>query len=164
MESPPSHPIPDILVFGSRADRHAVEEGLVFAPKFDEHGLIPAIATDAATGAVLMVAYMNEESLRETLRRGEAVYYSRSRKTLWHKGGSSGHAQVVREILVDCDQDALVLKVDQNGPGCCHVGYSGCFYRGVPFGADLPETTPDKPLPLHLTEVGKAYDPKAVYG
>lgn len=162
--SPDAVPPAAALVFGSRADRHAVEEGLTFAPKFDEHGLIPAIATDAATGAVLMVAYMNEESLRETLRRGEAVYYSRSRKTLWHKGATSGHVQVVHDILVDCDQDALVLKVEQKGPGCCHVGYTGCFFRRVPFGGALPDAAAGEPVPLTFSEAGKAYDPKAVYG
>ena len=98
--------------FGDRSDRKDVEEGLSFAPKFDENGLIPAIAQDADSGEILMVAYMNAESLSDTLRRGEAVYWSRSRQTLWHKGGTSGHVQEISEILIDCDQDALVLRRD----------------------------------------------------
>ena len=128
------------LTFASRNDRNAVEEALGFAPKFDEKGLITAVATDAHTGAVLMVAYMNEEALRKTLEIGEAVYFSRSRQEIWHKGATSGQIQKIREILVDCDQDALVLKVDQSGSGCCHVGYKTRFYRSVPFGKDQSDT------------------------
>ena len=151
----------DALTFGSRNDRKAVEEGLAFAPKFDEKGLITAVATDADSGAVLMVAYMNEEALRKTLEIGEAVYYSRSRQEIWHKGATSGHTQKIREILIDCDQDAIVLKVDQAGSGCCHVGYESCFYRAVPFGRGQ---TPGSEAVLEQASDEKAYDPKAVYG
>ena len=124
----------DTPSFGNRDDRRVVEHGLVFAPKFDQDGLITAVATDHRTGEVLMVAYMNAESLRLTLEKGEAVYFSRSRREIWHKGATSGHVQKVAEILTDCDQDALVLKVEQIGPGCCHNGYRSCFYRVVEDG------------------------------
>ncbi len=128
--------------FARRDDRKAVENALAFAPKFDADGLIVAIATDWKTNEVLMVAYMNEATLRRTLEMGEAVYYSRSRKEEWHKGATSGHVQIVHEILTDCDQDALVLKVEQVGPGCCHNGYRSCFYRRAPLasgaGGDYP--------------------------
>ena len=99
-----------------------IEEGLAFTPKFDAAGLIPAIAQDAETGDVLMVAYMNEESLGLTVRTGSAVYFSRSRQKLWKKGEQSGHMQKVQKILVDCDQDCLILKVTVDS-GQCHTGY-----------------------------------------
>jgi len=112
-----------------------IELGTAFTPKYDAHSLIPAIAQDAQTGQILMVAFMNEQALAETIATGIAVYYSRSRKKLWRKGEQSGHVQKVREILVDCDQDCLILKVlvDQ---GQCHVGYQSCFYRRLQQGAD----------------------------
>lgn len=114
-----------------RGDKAAVESGDQFMPKFDAAGLIVAVAQDAHSGQVLMVAYMNEESLLKTLELGEAVYYSRSRQELWHKGATSGQIQRVVEILVDCDQDALVVRVDQQGGGACHTGEPTCFYRSV---------------------------------
>ena len=114
---------------------------------------------EPAAGEVLMVAYMNEDSLRETIRRGEAVYWSRSRQKLWHKGGTSGHVQVIKNILTDCDQDALVLKVRQKGPGCCHNGYRSCFYRRV---TDAEDNSSPVPLAPEIAE--KSYDPKEVYG
>lgn len=117
--------------FAPRESKESVELGLGFAPKFDEHGLIPAMAIDWRTNEPLMLAYMNEESLKQTLVLGQAVYYSRSRKQLWHKGATSGEFQVVKEIRTDCDQDALVLKVEQLGGGCCHTKASTCFYRKV---------------------------------
>ncbi len=119
------------LQFGERSSREAVEYGLVLAPKFDEHGLIPAIALDYQTNEPLMVAYMNEETLKMTLALGQAVYWSRSRKEVWHKGKTSGEYQVVKEIRVDCDQDAIILKVEQLGGGCCHTKEPTCFYRKV---------------------------------
>jgi len=146
------------IQFGGRDDRKLVESGLTFAPKFDDNGLITAVAQDADTGEVLMVAYMNAESLRETLRLGEAVYWSRSRQVIWHKGGTSGHVQVIEKILTDCDQDALVLKVRQKGPGCCHNGYRSCFYRGVDAESEAA------PVPLTQEIADKAFDPDAVYG
>src|SRR5690606_34964277 len=111
------------ITFASRDDRKAVELGTGLAPKFDENGLIPAITVDFESGEVLMLAYMNETSLRKTIEIGEAVYYSRSRQELWHKGATSGNALKVKQLLVDCDQDALVLRVQQVGAGCCHNGY-----------------------------------------
>ncbi|MEN8126372.1 MAG: phosphoribosyl-AMP cyclohydrolase [Planctomycetota bacterium] len=107
-----------------------IEEGLGFIPKFDTNGLITAISQDAETGQVLMVAYMNEEALNLTLQTGNAVFFSRSRKKLWKKGEESGHVQKVQQILVDCDQDCLILKVTVD-QGQCHVGYQSCFYRAV---------------------------------
>ena len=147
--------------FGDRSDHKAIEENLTFAPKFDENGLIPAIAQDAENGDILMVAYMNADSLSDTLRRGEAVYWSRSRKTLWHKGGTSGHIQEIVEILIDCDQDALILRVNQKGPGCCHVGYQTCFYRGVPYKDEIKSD--EQALPLKARYSEKSYDPSQVY-
>ena len=144
------------IAFAPRDDRKLVENGLLFAPKFDENGLIVAIAQDADTGEVLMVAYMNEKSLRLTLEKGEAVYFSRSRQQLWHKGATSGHVQTVERILTDCDQDALILKVRQHGPGCCHNGYRSCFYRRV--------EEPGNPVILGPEIESPAYDPEAVYG
>jgi len=94
---------------------------------FNDAGLIPAIAQDAATGEVLMLAWMNRESLARTLETGEAVYWSRSRQTLWHKGETSGNVQKVREIRTDCDKDVLLLKIDQVGGAACHTGMRSCF-------------------------------------
>jgi phosphoribosyl-AMP cyclohydrolase len=119
------------LQFATRESKNQIEKGLALAPKFDADGLIPAIAIDHKTNEPLMVAYMNEESLRRTLAEGQAVYYSRSRKEIWHKGKTSGEYQIVKEIRVDCDQDALVLKVEQLGGGCCHTKAPTCFYRRV---------------------------------
>lgn len=114
-----------------QTDKEAIENGLTFMPKFDENGLIPALAVDAATKDPLMLAYMNEESLALTLQKQEAVYYSRSRQTLWHKGATSGEFQKVISIRTDCDQDALIIEVEQMGGGCCHTKRSTCFYREV---------------------------------
>jgi phosphoribosyl-AMP cyclohydrolase len=130
-----------------------IEEGLDFAPKFDSNGLITAVAQDAQTGQVLMVAYMNKEALDLTLATGNAVYYSRSRRKLWKKGEQSGHVQKVEQVLVDCDQDCLVLKVRVD-EGQCHVGYQSCFYRAV------KKDSPDK---LKLI-AEKVYDPQQAYG
>jgi phosphoribosyl-AMP cyclohydrolase len=103
-----------------------------------------------------MVAHMNEEALRNTISSGEAWYYSRSRKKLWKKGETSGHVQRVVELRVDCDQDALWLKVDQQGPGACHTGRRSCFYRAVPLGSGNAVT-------LEFRDADKRFDPKAVY-
>lgn len=140
--------------FPARGDKRQLEEGLDFSPKFDTDGLIPAMAIDATTREPLMLAYMNSESLRLTLEKREAVYWSRSRAELWHKGATSGHVQKVREIRTDCDQDALVLYVDQVGAGACHTGRSGCFYRRV----ELPDPR------LTFAEADLSFDPAAVYG
>lgn len=108
-----------------------VESGLRFTPRFDSAGLIPAVATDAATGGVLMVAYMNAESLAATMSMGEAVYWSRSRQEIWHKGATSGQVQRVVSMRVDCDQDCIWISVEQAGGGACHTGERSCFYREV---------------------------------
>jgi len=114
---------------GSKAE---LEEGSVLSPRFGADGLITCVTTDAATGEILMVAHMNAEALAKTVETGEAWYWSRSRGELWHKGATSGQIQSVREIRVDCDQDALLLKVQVAGDGgCCHTGRHSCFYRKV---------------------------------
>jgi phosphoribosyl-AMP cyclohydrolase len=94
-----------------------------------ENGLIPAIVQDRHTGKVLMLGYMNDEAYRKTLDTGFVTFYSRSRKKLWTKGETSGHRLTVREIRVDCDQDALLIQAELRGPGCCHMGYKSCFFR-----------------------------------
>lgn len=129
-------------LFGPRGTEAEIEEGTVFAPKFDADGLIPVVATDANTGDVLMFAWMNAEALEKTIRTGDVWYWSRSRKALWRKGETSGQTQSVRDIRIDCDQDALVIKVEVGGDGgACHVGYRSCFFRSVPVGpADGPLT------------------------
>jgi phosphoribosyl-AMP cyclohydrolase len=106
------------------------EEGLAFRPKFDANGLVTCVATDVASGEVLMVAHMNEEALRRTIATGEGWYYSRSRKALWKKGETSGHVQRVVEMRTDCDQDAVWIRVEQTG-AACHTGRRSCFYRAV---------------------------------
>ena len=109
-----------------------IEEGLTFTPVFDANGLIPAVTTDAATREVLMVAWMNADALRETMRTGVVHYWSRSRKSLWRKGDTSGQIQTLVEMRVDCDQDTLLLAVTVGGDGgCCHTGRRACFYRRV---------------------------------
>jgi phosphoribosyl-AMP cyclohydrolase len=127
-------------LFGPRGTEAEIEEGTGFAPKFDADGLIPVVATDAKTGEVLMFAWMNAEALEKTIATGDAWYWSRSRKALWRKGETSGQTQKVVELRVDCDQDALLMKVEVGGDGgACHVGYRSCFYRSVPLGkADTP--------------------------
>jgi len=111
----------------------ALEEGLALTPKFDADGLVTAVATDAASGAVLMVAHMNAEALAKTIATGQAWYFSRSRRALWKKGETSGHTQRVVEMRVDCDQDAVWIKVEQT-VAACHTGRRSCFYRAVPLG------------------------------
>ena len=132
--------------------KHDVEENLGFTPKFDANGLITAIAQDAETGDVLMVAYMNRQALDETIESGYGTYFSRSRGKLWRKGEESGHRQKVEQILVDCDQDCLILKVTVDA-GQCHVGYQSCFYRALTDSAD-------KKLKFIADKV---YDPKQAY-
>ncbi len=143
--------------FAPRGSTEAIEEGLAFAPKFDADGLVACVATDARTGDVLMVAYMNADALRRTVQSGEAWYFSRSRKCLWRKGESSGHLQRVVEMRVDCDQDAVWIRVEQAGPGACHTGRRSCFYRTVPLGRPGAVT-------LEFRDAEKAFDPSSVYG
>jgi phosphoribosyl-AMP cyclohydrolase len=147
--------------YAARTSVEQVEEGSELAPKFDDRGLIPVVTTDYETGEVLMVANMNAEALAKTIELGEAVYYSRSRNQLWHKGATSGLVQKVRELLIDDDQDAVWLRVDVQGGASCHVGYRSCFYRSIPVAEDANAVGP---LPLTYTITEKAFDPKAVYG
>jgi len=133
-----------------------IEEGLVLAPKFDADGLVTCVATDAGTGELLMVAHMNAEALKRTVETGEAWYFSRSRKALWRKGESSGHTQHLVEMRVDCDQDAIWIKVAQRGPGACHTGRRSCFYRVVP----LKQAGT---VALEFRDAEKTFDPSAVY-
>ena len=144
--------------FAERGSVEQVEEGAELAPKFDADGLVTCVATDAANGELLMVAHMNAEALARTIESGEAWYFSRSRRKLWRKGESSGHVQRVTEMRIDCDQDAVWIKVEQAGAGACHTGRRSCFYRGVPLGK-----APDKSLVLEFREE-RAFDPEKVYG
>ena len=117
-------------MFTKRKSIKQVEEGKDLAPKFDKSGLIPVITTDSKNGNVLMHGYMNKEALKRTIETGEVYYWSRSRKKIWHKGDSSGFVQIVKEIRIDDDQDAIWVKVSTRAS--CHVGYKSCFYRSVP--------------------------------
>ena len=135
-------------------DSHDREEGLAFRPKFDASGLLTCVATDAATGDVLMVAHMNEEALRKTVASGDAWYFSRSRQALWRKGESSGHTQRVVEMRMDCDQDAVWIRVEQLG-AACHTGRRSCFYRKIE--ADKGETR------LSFVDADRHFDPTEVY-
>ncbi|RDJ27467.1 phosphoribosyl-AMP cyclohydrolase [Bosea caraganae] len=120
-------------------DKQALEEGVELAPRFDANGLITCVTTDAATGELLMVAHMNAEALQRSIETGEAWYWSRSRRELWHKGDTSGQIQTIVEMRVDCDQDALWLKVDVAGDGgCCHTHRRSCFYRIKPLRDQAP--------------------------
>jgi phosphoribosyl-AMP cyclohydrolase len=134
------------------AAEYNIEQGTDFNPKFDKNGLIPVIAQNVRTGDVLMVAYMNSQALEQTIETGYATYYSRSRQELWKKGQKSGHVQKVEQILVDCDQDCLILKVSVDS-GQCHVGYQSCFYRA------LKKNNPKK-LEFIADQV---FDPKQAY-
>jgi phosphoribosyl-AMP cyclohydrolase len=130
------------------------EEGLRLQPRFDASGLLTCVATDAATGELLMVAHMNEEALRRTIESGEAWYFSRSRKALWRKGETSGHTQRVVEMRTDCDQDAIWIRVEQTG-AACHTGRKSCFYRKV----DVAEGG----AKLSFVDAERLIDPNAVY-
>jgi phosphoribosyl-AMP cyclohydrolase len=122
-------------LFPTASTTQELERGQVLAPRFDANGLIAAVATHAGTGEVLMLAWMNAEALKLTLDAGEAHYFSRSRQALWKKGETSGQVQKVVEVRIDCDQDAVWLKVlPQGDGGACHVGFRSCFYRAVEDG------------------------------
>jgi phosphoribosyl-AMP cyclohydrolase len=149
----------DQSLFAQRGSAEEVEEGRAFAPKFDADGLLTCVATDARSGEVLMVAHMNAQALANTIATGEAWYFSRSRKSLWRKGETSGHVQRVVEMRLDCDQDAVWIKVEQAGPGACHTGRRSCFYRAVPLGRGA-----DASLRLEFRDAEKAFDPHEVYG
>ncbi|HXW42184.1 MAG TPA: phosphoribosyl-AMP cyclohydrolase [Xanthobacteraceae bacterium] len=136
---------------GTAAD---LEEGSALTPKFDAEGLVTCVATDAASGDVLMVVHMNAQALAKTIATGEAWYFSRSRGTLWKKGETSGHTQRVKEMRIDCDQDAVWIKVEQVA-GACHTGRRSCFYRAVPLGKAGAAT-------LEFRDQ-RVFDPKAAY-
>ena len=146
------------IEFKKRKSIEQVEESTELAPKFDENGLIPVVTTDFSSGEVLMQGYMNEEAFKQTISLGEAVYFSRSRKSLWHKGKTSGLVQMIREIRIDDDQDCVWLKVDVKGGASCHVGYRSCFYRSIPLGNNNSKVV------LKFEESEKVFDPKEVYG
>ncbi len=124
------------IKFEQRKTIEQVEESTELAPKFDQDGLIPVVTTDFESGEVLMQGYMNEEAFKKTISLGEAVYYSRSRQTLWHKGKTSGLVQKIKEIRIDDDQDCVWLRVDVQGGASCHVGYRSCFYRSISMDND----------------------------
>jgi len=130
--------------FPAPGSKAGLEEGTVLSPRLGADGLITCVTTDFATGEILMVAHMNAESLARTIETGEAWYWSRSRGELWHKGATSGQIQTVKEMRVDCDQDALLLKVQVAGDGgCCHTGRRSCFYRKVETSGSEPRLVID---------------------
>lgn len=138
-------------------DKSLLEEGEYLTPRFDQAGLVTAVVTDAADGTVLMVAHMNAEALRLSIETGVAHYYSRSRQALWKKGETSGNLQHVEEIRVDCDQDAVWLKVQVAGhDASCHTGRRSCFYRRIVQGHSGPA--------LALDDEAARFDPSDVYG
>tara|TARA_A100001037_G_scaffold291950_1_gene306635 strand:+ start:234 stop:743 length:510 start_codon:yes stop_codon:yes gene_type:complete len=146
-------------MFKKRESVFEVEEGKFLSPKFDAEGLIPVITTDSKSGEVLMHGYMNEEALKKTIETKEAYYWSRSRKTLWHKGKTSGFVQKVIGIRVDDDQDSIWISVDIGDGSSCHVGYRSCFYRSVPLG----KIENSEKIQMNFKEKEKKFDPKKVY-
>ena len=144
--------------FEKRKSIVQVEESTDLAPKFDKNGLIPVVTTDFTSGEVLMQGYMNEEAFKKTISFREAVYFSRSREKLWHKGKTSGLVQKIKEIRIDDDQDCVWLRVDVKGGASCHVGYRSCFYRSIPIDSDNSKVI------LKFEEKEKVFDPKEVYG
>ncbi len=145
--------------FKKRTSVEEIEEGRSLSPKFDENGLIPCITTDSETGDVLMMGYMNAESLTKAIETGEAYYYSRSQEKIWHKGSVSGLKQNIIEMMIDDDQDCLWMSVKVEGSGAsCHVGYKSCFYRSIP----LKEKVNNK-LKLEKIDQEKLFDPEEVY-
>ena len=146
------------IEFEKRKSIEQVEESDELAPKFDANGLIPVVTTDFSSGEVLMQGYMNEEAFKKTISLGEAVYFSRSRKSLWHKGKTSGLIQKIKEIRIDDDQDCVWLRVDVQGGASCHVGYRSCFYRSIPLDNN------NSKIILKFEEKEKVFDPDKVYG
>ena len=144
----------DKTPFASPGTSADLEEGFALTPKFDADGLVTCVATDAISGDVLMVAHMNDEALRKTIMSGEGWYFSRSRRALWKKGETSGHTQRVVEMRIDCDQDAVWIKVEQIA-GACHTGRRSCFYRKVEGGEGGAK--------LSFVDAERVFDPKAVY-
>ena len=148
------------VIFAKRESVEQVEEGNFLAPKFDFDGIMPAVVTETSSGEVLMLGYMNAESLTKTIETKEAYYWSRSRERLWKKGESSGMVHNVDEILIDDDQDSILLKVTIDGLGAsCHVGYKSCFYRSIPLGT----INDAEKVEMKFEEKEKKFDPEEVY-
>jgi len=146
--------------FAARTDAAEIEGGTRLSPRFDSDGLLPCIVSDAVSGEVVMFAHMNAEALARTIESRIAHYWSRSRRALWRKGETSGHLQRVIEMRIDCDQDALWIRVETDATGAnCHTGRKSCFYRTVPLGA-----APDRNLALVFTDDEPRFDPGQVYG
>ena len=146
-------------MFKKRDSVFEVEEGKFLSPKFDSQGLIPVITTDNKTGEVLMHGYMNSEALKKTIETKEAHYWSRSRKSIWHKGKTSGFTQKVIQIRIDDDQDSVWLSVDIGNGASCHVGYRSCFYRSIPLG----KIDQSEKVEMKFEEKEKKFDPEKVY-
>ena len=146
-------------MFKKRDSVFEVEEGKFLSPKFDSQGLIPVITTDSKTGEVLMHGYMNSEALKKTIETKEAHYWSRSRKSIWHKGKTSGFTQKVIQIRIDDDQDSVWLSVDIGNGASCHVGYRSCFYRSIPLG----KIDHSEKVEMKFEEKEKKFDPEKVY-
>ncbi len=146
-------------MFKKRDSIFEVEEGKFLSPKFDSQGLIPVITTDSKTGEVLMHGYMNSEALKITIETKEAHYWSRSRKSIWHKGKTSGFTQKVIQIRIDDDQDSVWLSVDIGNGASCHVGYKSCFYRSIPLG----KIDQSEKVEMKFEEKEKKFDPEKVY-
>ena len=143
-------------MFKKRTSIKQVEEGKYLSPKFNKDGLIPVITTDYKTKEVLMHGFMNKLALKKTIETGEAFYWSRSRKALWHKGATSGFVQKIKDIRIDDDQDAIWITVDIGKGASCHVGYRSCFYRSIP-------SKTKKNIKLKFKEKRKKFDPNIVY-
>jgi len=146
-------------MFTKRKSIKQIEEGKDLAPKFDKFGLIPVITSDFKNGNVLMHGYMNKQALKKTIETGEVYYWSRSRKTIWHKGSNSGFIQKVKEIRIDDDQGSIWLSVDFGNGASSHVGYRSCFYRSIPLGKIKDE----EELKMEFKETKKIFDPKKIY-
>ena len=146
-------------MFKKRENVHEIEEGDLLSPKFDNDGLIPVITTCFNTKEILMHGYMNVEALKLTIETKEAHYWSRSRKSIWHKGKTSGFVQKIKEIRIDDDQDAIWLTVDIGEGSSCHVGYKSCFYRSIPLG----KIENSEEIKLEFKEKEKKFDPEKVY-
>ena len=146
-------------MFKKRENIAEIEEGKLLSPKFDNDGLIPVVTVCANTKEVLMHGYMNVEALKKTIETKEAHYWSRSRKSIWHKGKTSGFVQKVIDLRIDDDQDSLWMSVDIGNGASCHVGYKSCFYRSIPLG----KIENSEAIELEFKEKEKKFDPEKVY-
>ena len=148
-----------LYMFKKRENITEIEEGNLLSPKFDNDGLIPVVTMCSKTKDILMHGYMNVEALKKTIETKEAHYFSRSRKSIWHKGSTSGFVQKIKEIRIDDDQDSLWLTVDIGSGSSCHVGYRSCFYRSLPLG----KIDNARNIIMNFEEKEKKFDPKIVY-